>query len=165
MSEFFKPKETRISIFQDWNIVEPSLKLPKNDIQEKSKPEQIRRAEELLYDAEVLHANISAFLKLKIDITDKIYRHKTAGENLLGEMYQLNTNTSQDLKQEKSLLNRMREILQELYRLMRGGRMLEQMISGYFQKANLSNYNPQVHELKYGKSSRETEALLSNKLG
>lgn len=51
MADFFKTKETRISIFQDWNIVEPSLKLPKNDIQEKSKPEQIRRAEELLYDS------------------------------------------------------------------------------------------------------------------
>lgn len=93
-------------------------------------------------------------MKLKMNIEEKVIQHKTTGENLLAEMYQLNSNSTQDLKQEKNILHRMREILQELYRLMREGRVLEQMISGYFQKANLANYNPQIHELKYGKSSR-----------
>ncbi len=51
MSQYFKSNDNRVAIFQDWNILAPKLKLPKNDIQEKSKPEQIRRAEELINDA------------------------------------------------------------------------------------------------------------------
>ncbi len=36
---------------------------------------------------------------------------------------------------------------------MRTGRMLGQMVANYFQNANLANYNPQVHQLKYAKSN------------
>lgn len=47
---------------------------------------------------------------------------------------------------------------------MREGRLLEQTIAGYFQKANLANYNPHIHQIKYNKTSVETEKFLISKL-
>lgn len=46
MSEYFKgQQEARISIFQDWNIEAPMMKVAKNILMDQNKPEQIRRAE------------------------------------------------------------------------------------------------------------------------
>ena len=47
---------------------------------------------------------------------------------------------------------------------MRGGRLLEQTIAGYFQRANLANYNPLIHQVKYTKTSVETQRFLVSKL-
>ena len=51
MSRPFRDKETRISIFQDWNIIAPMLKTAMGNLLEHNKPEQIRRAEELIHDS------------------------------------------------------------------------------------------------------------------
>ena len=62
MSRPFRDKETRISIFQDWNIIAPMLKTAMGNLLEHNKPEQIRRAEELINDSELIHLNITSFI-------------------------------------------------------------------------------------------------------
>ena len=57
----------------------------------------------------------------------------------------------------------MREILQELYRELRRGRVLERQIVQFFQNANLANYNPHVHQLRFS-NNKETEQILMTKM-
>jgi hypothetical protein len=164
MNELFpKGKEARISIFQDWNIIAPLMKFAKDAMLEQTKPEQIRRAEELLNDSELIHNNIYSFLQTKKDLTERVLNHKYQLETMLQQIYDLNSNRTQNVSEEDNIVRRMREILQELYRELRTGKVIERHISQYFQSANLTNYNPHVHQLKFS-NNQETERTLFKKL-
>lgn len=128
-----------------------------------SKPEQIQRAEELLHYAELMHGNAQTFLQLKAQLTDKLQAHRSKMEQLLQQIYDLNSNTSQNVSEQEDIVSKMRQILQELYRELRAGRVLERQVAQFFQNANLSNYNPSIHQLRFSNNS-ETEQILTAKL-
>ena len=62
------------------------LKTAMGNLMEQTKPEQIRRAEELINDAELIHLNITSFLQTKTDLVERANFHKNGIERLLQEI-------------------------------------------------------------------------------
>lgn len=92
------------------------LKTAMGAILEQTKPEQIRRAEELINDAELIHLNITCFLDSKTDLAERVSAHKHSVERLLHQIYELNSNRRQDIADQDNTVLKMRQILQNLYR-------------------------------------------------